>query len=65
MQKEIHDEDMMVLVVAMGVNYDIQIYFKNHSFFVSQKRELNRFYILIVTYKKKSQIIHTHKIKIQ
>ena len=53
----------MVLVVAMGVNYDIQIL--KISFFVSQKRELNRFYILIVTYKKKSQIIHTHKIKIQ
>ena len=45
----------------MGVNYDLD--FKN-AFFVSQKRELNRFYILIVTYKK-SQIIHTHKIKIQ
>ena len=37
MQKEIHDEDMMVLVVAMGVNYDSDIL--KITVFLFHKRE--------------------------
>ena len=39
MQKEIHDEDMMSLVVAMGVNYDSDILKIKNQFFVLYKSE--------------------------
>ena len=43
----------MSLVVAMGVNYDSDILKIKDQFFVLQKRELNRFCIIIIN-------CHTH-----